>query len=572
MASIVGYVPLLGEGEAMPAWMHFDWSAKVQHDIYRDWGTYYSSRRRENFALYYLTQALLLQNDDWSTMYRRSLTRGKAADIPAALLDAITAEEMALNDVGPNCPINLQICDCLFNLNKFETCKATLHNNLRRFMGIKAKNFEKRLIVIDDVIRDVTGKALSLFYLRNQKLVRHVSELIRASEIVDDRPKWKILKEQGKCDIQSIPDEEEIFLSPLEIARRKRAFNVIHQTYLNESWYDVLFLKNLRTNPSLLLRQCKNSRQFLETLVNKQYDVVRRFIKMIHSRSPLYYVSFLKFKNKKMLEKNKEAYLFRIQYQTHRNMIHDLRQIHKLRKEKKVKQLSSYVEKIMGDYYVTKTNRVMCWKFEFYNEVYNSVALALAEQYSAPKDIKKSKITLLEMLLLPKDKFKEATPFVFGDRSTYTDGDYQDPVAIRSRKLISRLEKRIRFAKFSIEKCYLYHQIGDIHLSQLRYDECCLNARRAIKETQNCNSNIWKFLSMLLIIKANALQQKVEKTKEAADEAIPVAEQLKSPRLMKFIDACYNFAVDDFRRKAASLAVARASRASLGDSLGNEAE
>lgn len=87
----------------------------------------------------------------------------------------------------------------------------------------------------------------------------------------------------------------------------------------------------------------------------------------------------------------------------------------------------------MGDYYVTKTNRVMCWKFEFYNEVYNSVALALAEQYSAPKDIKKSKITLLEMLLLPKDKFKEATPFVFGDRSTYTDGDYQDPVAIRSR-------------------------------------------------------------------------------------------------------------------------------------------
>lgn len=167
MASIVGYVPLLGEGEAMPAWMHFDWSAKVQHDIYRDWGTYYSSRRRENFALYYLTQALLLQNDDWSTMYRRSLTRGKAADIPAALLDAITAEgksrywidsrifhpfeysiEMALNDVGPNCPINLQICDCLFNLNKFEACKGTLHNNLRRFMGIKAKNFEKRLIVV----------------------------------------------------------------------------------------------------------------------------------------------------------------------------------------------------------------------------------------------------------------------------------------------------------------------------------------------------------------------------------------------------------------------------------------
>lgn len=49
------------------------------------------------------------------------------------------------------------------------------------------------------------------------------------------------------------------------------------------------------------------------------------------------------------------------------------------------------------------------------------------------------------------------------------------------RKLIIRLEKRIRFAKYSIEKCYLYHRIASVHLSQLHYDECCLNARRAIK-------------------------------------------------------------------------------------------
>lgn len=89
----------------------------------------------------------------------------------------------------------------------------------------------------------------------------------------------------------SFMHKQEIFLSPLEIARRKRAFNVIHQTYLNESWYDVLFLKNLRTNPSLLLRQCKNSRQFLETLVNKQYDVVRRFIVSIKHKVSKYIIN-----------------------------------------------------------------------------------------------------------------------------------------------------------------------------------------------------------------------------------------------------------------------------------------
>lgn len=37
-----------------------------------------------------------------------------------------------------------------------------------------------------------------------------------------------------------------------------------------------------------------------------------------------------------MLEKTKEATLFRIQYQTHRNMIQDLKQIRLLRKEHKL--------------------------------------------------------------------------------------------------------------------------------------------------------------------------------------------------------------------------------------------
>lgn len=62
---------------------------------------------------------------------------------------------------------------------------------------------------------------------------------------------------------------------------------------------------------------------------------------MMYSRSPFYYVNYVKFTNKKILEKNKEAYLFRIQYQTHRNMIADLKEIRKLRKEKDVKVLKN---------------------------------------------------------------------------------------------------------------------------------------------------------------------------------------------------------------------------------------
>lgn len=149
---------------------------------------------------------------------------------------------------------------------------------------------------------------------------------------------------------------------------------------------------------------------------------------MLHTRMPLYYLNYLKYPNKKMLEKSKQATLFRLQYQTHRNMICDLKQIRKLRKEKRVTDLAKFVEMVMGDYVILKTNRVMCWKFEFINEVYNNLALALIEQYEILPRVAKSLrsgqySTLFRLLRLPKDKQIEIKQFVFGDRSTYESSD-----------------------------------------------------------------------------------------------------------------------------------------------------
>lgn len=88
MTSIVGHKPAAALGEALPEWAKFDWQPKTQHDIYRDWGTYYSSRRRENFSKYYYSMALELVNDDSVSLYRRSLTRSKLAEIAGSLEDA----------------------------------------------------------------------------------------------------------------------------------------------------------------------------------------------------------------------------------------------------------------------------------------------------------------------------------------------------------------------------------------------------------------------------------------------------------------------------------------------------
>jgi len=42
----------------------------------------------------------------------------------------------------------------------------------------------------------------------------------------------------------------------------------------------------------------------------------------------------------------------------------------------------------MGNYVTVKTNRIMPWKFEFINEVYNYLGLARINEYKIPSDKK----------------------------------------------------------------------------------------------------------------------------------------------------------------------------------------
>lgn len=67
-------------------------------------------------------------------------------------------------------------------------------------------------------------------------------------------------------------------MSPLERARRTRAYNIFNQTYLNKSGINVFFLKELRKNPCLLLEQCHRSNAVLKVLSETQYGIVKRFM------------------------------------------------------------------------------------------------------------------------------------------------------------------------------------------------------------------------------------------------------------------------------------------------------
>ncbi|XP_034650880.1 uncharacterized protein LOC117890243 [Drosophila subobscura] len=563
MTSIVG-APPAGVAAAVSPWETIEWPPEIEQHIYKDWGSYYSRRRRENFAMHYFNKALDLDPKDHMTMYKRCQSKRKAAQTQGALLDSRAAASMARTTSGEKAFINLEICDALYELNQFENSMAETQNNIRQFTGNKTKSFENRLVVVEEVIQDCTGEALTAFFSKHQRTVQVVNELFKASEIVDKRPLWKVLREQGKCDVLSIPEVEEQLLSPLEIARRKRAFNIFHQTYLNESWVDVVFMKSLLNNPALLLSQCKESNYFLNKISVKQYEIVRKFMKMLQSRSPLYYENFIKYRNKQLSDRYRESYLYHVQYQTYRTMNAALKRVRVLRKERRVKTLTKYVEEVMGDYVVKKTHRVMCWKFEFLNEMYNTLGLALAEQLKPPKRFSViGNSAILQLLHLPTDKVMEFVSFVFGDRSTHAEPDLYDPATTRAKRLQARLEHRMIFAKYSIEKCYLFHQISQCHMDQGHHSECAFAARRGVKESANCNSNLWKFLNVVQIVKANAVVHKLEQTKDALDDALPIAKALKSRDLVSFVELCMVCNQEESATKKATVVLSRrASKAS----------
>ncbi|KAH8405329.1 hypothetical protein KR222_005353 [Zaprionus bogoriensis] len=533
MTSVINPVPQAQGIEAdIPVWMKVDWPPEIQHGIYKDWGKYYSRKHRGNIAMQYFDEALKLDPDDYNALYHRSQNKRAIGQSEGALADSLEAQRILKVYNTNKFPINLETCDALFQLNRFEDTKAELHNSSRLFSGNRTQFFETRLTVVDETIKDTCGKGLSPFILANEKTIKHVKELVNAQMKVDDRPLWKKLREQGKCDILSVLEQEEELISPLEKARRKRAFDVCNQVYENNSWLDVVFLKNLRKNPNLQLGQSANSWR-LRKFTEERYEIIRKYLSMIYARSPMYYVRHMQH----MSPKFREAILFRIQHQTRRNMLSILRNIREYKAKKDLPKLASYIEEVMGDYVVLKTLRIMPWKVEFLNEVYNNLALALTEQYYIPKDFKGvDRNALLFLLHHTLDKSKDPPAFVFGDRSTYVKTEV--PAKSSSRRLMTRLERRLFFAKHSIEKCYLLHQMANIHLESFRYNECCFVARKAIEESKECNSLIWNLLSNIMIIKSNAAIGKIEAARNALGNALQLSESLKSPQLEQFFDLC----------------------------------
>ncbi|BFG01389.1 uncharacterized protein DMAD_01151 [Drosophila madeirensis] len=518
-------------------WEMFDWPEEQRRNIHRSWGSVFANARMDTSAQKYFDKCIDEHHgQDFRTLHLRSKFNRSVARAEAALLDSTRAAQV----LGPDdVHTQLAVADALYDLNRFESNKLLLNDNVRRHVGTSMEPFEKRLMVVNENFKDSLGDGLASFFMnKSSSLEAFYEQKSVGGELVpkDRRPHWKIIREQQQCDVQSVQEAETEILSPLEQARRRRKTKIFYQNYLHGSWKDFLFFKTLRQNPNLLLDQYFGSSLEREQYLENSFQRIKTFTRMLHARSPLYNDVPQENRNFKMSQRFREESLCRIQYQTRRNMHSILRTIRFLRRHDDLARLRKFVEDVMGNYVRVKTSRIMPWKTEFTNEVYNHLALSLSEGYRLPptRVTPYNKNAMCMMLNVPAIKPLERAVYVFGDRSSY---GY--PVHDRHKsQSLQHLEQRLFFAKLPIERAYLLHEIADHHVQHNHFVQCLSYAQQAIEEAKRCNSKIWQFLSTMLLAKAHAVLHKYERQTEVLNAAYQLAADLKNPRLCTFIELC----------------------------------
>lgn len=324
-------VPPAGVAPQIPAWKLKGWSEQQEHAMWRSWAQNFARSGHNEAANYYFDKCIDGANiNDFMARSLRSNFYRSIAKVDQALEDSKRAASIA----PANAYVNLQVADALYDLNRFEENKVSLYINTTLYTGTKLQPYNRRLQIVNANFHNNVGDSLRPFFLNNMSKMREIFDAtMKVDSQMEPAPRWKVLKDLNKCEVRSIQEKNVVRISPLEMARRKRKTKIYHQNYLNGSWIDVAFLKALRKSPIVLLdkhyKSAKERRQYLDN----SYATVKMFSKMLHSRSPMFSEQY---QLPKTMESLHQSNMYRIQYQTRRNMLSILRTIRAIREQKDV--------------------------------------------------------------------------------------------------------------------------------------------------------------------------------------------------------------------------------------------
>lgn len=217
-------------------------------------------------------------------------------------------------------------------MNQFERNKIALSNKLRNYNGVHEVPLKERLITVEANYDDILGRNAGpcLLNMRSTlpKLFAGKNELG-----ADDRPIWKILRDREECDAVSIRTVEKKSKHILEKVQSKQIKKTFSQKYFHSGWQDIEFLESLKTDKRLILKQTPVSSATLKDICDDSCNQVQRSLKMLHAREPIYTKTHKMFPDEELRQQHMNTHLNRIQYQTRRDIFHQLDKIKLLREK-----------------------------------------------------------------------------------------------------------------------------------------------------------------------------------------------------------------------------------------------
>lgn len=482
----------------------FHLEPKLQAAIFRDNGNYYKRRGRLSKAISSYNEALDKNPECYTSKYETSRCHMDKGCPDLALVNA----DKCIDEHPDRIEIKHLRNACLFDLNDFEKSMVEYVNTGAAYPK-RSQNDQRDTVrmVIQNTISDEQGACL----LKNRSDILKYDKF-RNSQQIDKRPMWKVLKEQGVCDVISVLEEQKLEVSKLKnLQNIRKQFNLLTFYFGLKTATDFDFLEKLQNDKRLFLGHTTEFNNKCRETISSALNELHTYENMLHARKPLYAAQY----NSKTKEGKTctEKSLFRIQLKTREETFAHLVRIKRFAATNKLSELGKYVEDISFNYFETKTKRVLPRKFEFISEIFNIVGIAyLHDVTKVSSNVFNHPDTeqLYELFQVPhlkkvNDVVVLEVREIFGNKHSYVDPEEPDHAYIKYKKRVSILEKELRHCRHAVQSCYINFTLCQVHIAQGQMDEPKILASRIVDMAEECNNMPWKMLGYITCIRAELL-------------------------------------------------------------------
>lgn len=493
----------------------------LQQAIHRDVGLHHKRLGNLNTAIQHFEDALELKDNAYRALIERTRCMHAAGDIHNAEAKA----ERCLQHYPDSIEAQNHRNDCVYDQNRYEESLAKFYNTYYAHEKVRTGRMAIDMVsmTIDTAIGAKTTGCLQKMSQAIESLQRHDGNVIDT----EDRrplPGWKVLRANNACDVVSVKSgtstvgSAKIDGTPIQRRRIELSKRIKHSTYLGTSTTeDLMFLKSLANDRRVNLRQTPKSSQELRNIINESVRQVDHLEDMLYKRQPMYAKRMLA--DVKKVREQEDVILHRLQARARREAFENLAAIKGLHAAGDTAAMLVLIEKVMSDFFPKKTKRVLPRKFDFICEIYNLVGLVYMNRLHVPSNLFVIEGLVDRMCLLlqipGEKKITEEPSKMFGDRTGQSrKGDVSYLVYKRQ---VDHFDYRLRCTSYPIERCYIYHEMANLHVGQRKLEEAKQVGKKLIDQAAACNSRLWLMLGNLALMKVKTLQSHFMGVAESLD-------------------------------------------------------